>query len=249
MRPLLLRPHCLIHPEGSVWVAYGDTQVLCTASVEERVPPWLTHKGRGWVTAEYDMLPRATHSRHGRDSHRGKINGRTQEIGRLIGRALRSVVDLSQLGERTIVIDCDVLQADGGTRTAAITGGYVALALAIAHLGERRGVPATALRQAVAAISVGMVDGAPHLDLDYALDSRADVDMNVVMTADGQLVELQGTAEGAPFARLQLNAMLDLAFAALPQLLAAQAAAIASPYRAPEPGACLGTGPAPTSDP
>ena len=240
LRDLVLRPHCMIHPEGAVLIACGATQVLCTASVEERVPPWLNGKGRGWVTAEYDMLPRATNTRNGRDSHRGKVKGRTQEIGRLIGRALRAVVDTQLLGERTITVDCDVLQADGGTRTAAITGGCVALALAIAELSKRRGVHPGALKQQVAAISVGMVDGSPHLDLDYALDVRADVDMNVVMTADGNLVEVQGTAEGAPFSRSQLDAMLDLAFSALPTLVAAQQVAVATPYQDPRPGSLLG---------
>ena len=229
-RPFVIKPHCLVHPEGSALIAYGDTQVLCTASLEDRVPPWLMGKGRGWVTAEYDMLPRATHSRSGRDSHRGKINGRTQEIGRLIGRSLRSVVDLEALGERTITIDCDVLQADGGTRTAAITGGCVALALALSHLEDKLGKKLKALKSFVAGISVGMLEGTPHVDLDYAMDSRAEVDMNVVMTDSGHLVELQGTAEARPFGRQDLSAMLDLAFAALPDLIAAQKAAIATPY-------------------
>ena len=233
MRPLVIRPHCLVHPEGSALVAYGDTQVLCTATIDDKLPPWLANKpagkGRGWVSAEYDMLPRATHSRHGRDSHRGKINGRTQEIGRLIGRSLRAVVDLAKLGERMITIDCDVLQADGGTRTAAITGGFVAMAIALNQkFNHPQGHPA--LKQHVAAVSVGIIDGTPQLDLDYQMDAQAGVDMNVVMSGEGNLVEVQGTAEGAPFSRHEMNAMLDLAFNALPNLLQAQKAAIETPY-------------------
>lgn len=232
MRPLLIKPHCLAHPEGSVLIAMGDTQVICTASVEERVPPWLNGRGRGWVTAEYDMLPRATHTRNSRDSHRGKINGRTQEIGRLIGRSLRRAVDLHQLGERTITIDCDVIQADGGTRTAAITGGSVALCLALETLVARKKLKASPFLGHIAAISAGVVSSELQLDLDYAMDSRADVDLNVVMTAPDKLVEVQGTGEGANFSRDELSGLLDLAFSALPKLTEAQKIAAEVPYRA-----------------
>ena len=229
LRPIVMTPHYLVHPEGSVLVEVGDTRVLCAASVEERVPPFLTGKGRGWVTAEYDMLPRATSTRSQRDSQRGKISGRTQEISRLIGRALRAVVNLPALGERTITVDCDVIQADGGTRTASITGGFVALALAIKHLTHKKKISTNPLRDQVAAISTGIVDDQIRLDLDYSLDARAAVDMNVVMTGKGALVEVQGTAEGAPFDRGQLNAMLDMAFSALPALLDIQKRAIETP--------------------
>lgn len=232
LRTVTITPHFLAHPEGSALVSFGDTKVICTASVEDRVPPWLIGKGRGWVTAEYDMLPRATNSRNQRDSHKGKINGRTQEIGRLIGRSLRSVVDMSQVGERTITVDCDVIQADGGTRTAAITGGYVALALAIKHLVQKGQAKAGALKAQVAAISVGVIEGTPSLDLDYSMDSRAQVDMNVVMTGTGELIEVQGTGETSSFKRSELNALLDLAFAALPHLVDVQNRAIATPYHA-----------------
>jgi ribonuclease PH len=232
LRTLTIRPHVLTHPEGSALIAFGDTQVICTATLDERVPPWLAGKGRGWVTAEYDMLPRATHTRNMRDSHKGKINGRTQEIGRLVGRALRGVVDLTALGERTIVIDCDVIQADGGTRCAAITGGYVALALALKALHERKPFKRDPLTTQVAAVSVGMLEGGPQLDLDYGMDSRAHVDMNVIMTGAEELVEVQGTGETRSFKRSELSAMLDLAFGALPTLLAAQREAINTPYNA-----------------
>lgn len=230
LRPVVIKPHFIIHPEGSALVAFGDTQVICTASIDERVPPWLAGKGRGWVTAEYDMLPRATHSRSQRDAQKGKINGRTQEISRLIGRSLRSVVDLTALPERTITVDCDVIQADGGTRTAAITGGYVALALAIKHLIARDQAKPHALKDRVAAISVGIIEGQAQLDLDYSMDSRAHVDMNVVMNGKGEFIEVQGTGENASFSRPQLDGMLDLALSALPVLQAAQDQAIATPY-------------------
>lgn len=230
LRPIAIKPHFVAHPEGSALVAFGDTQVICTASVEDRLPPWLMGKGKGWITAEYDMLPRATHSRNQRDSHKGKINGRTQEISRLIGRSLRSVVDMVALGERMITVDCDVIQADGGTRTAAITGGYVALALAVQNLMERKLLRASPLKGSVAAVSVGIIEGKPQLDLDYGMDSRAQVDMNVVMTGQEQLIEVQGTGETATFSRTELNQMLDLAYAALPVLTAAQNKAIATPY-------------------
>ena len=240
LRPVRIRPHYLLHPEGSALVAFGDTHVICTATVDDRVPPWLINKGRGWVTAEYDMLPRSTNTRNQRDSHKGKINGRTQEISRLIGRSLRSVVDMAALGERTITVDCDVLQADGGTRTAAITGGYVALALAIKHLQSKGVVKANALKGAVAAISVGVIEGKPTLDLDYGMDSRAQVDMNVVMTGTGDFIEVQGTGESASFSRQELNALLDLALGALPQLTAAQTEAINTPYDASQSGLAAG---------
>lgn len=222
MRAVKVQPNFLSHPEGSVLIAYGQTQVICTASIEERVPPWLVGKGSGWVTAEYDMLPRATSNRRPRDAHRGKINGRTQEISRLIGRSLRSAVDLKALGERTITIDCDVIQADGGTRTAAITGGFVALSLAIEHLRKDKKLKASPLTGQIAAVSVGIVDGHPVVDLDYNMDSNAHVDMNIVMNSHKQLVEVQGTAEGATFSRDELNNMLDLAFGVLPDLVVLQ---------------------------
>ncbi len=229
LRPITMTPHYLVHPEGSVLVAFGDTKVICTASIAERVPPWLSGKGRGWVTAEYDMLPRATNSRKDRDARKGKVNSRSQEISRLIGRSLRAVTNLTALGERCINIDCDVIQADGGTRTASVTGGFVALALAVKQLQKAGRAKPDCFAQEVAAISVGMVDGVPVLDLDYSMDSRAEVDMNVVMTANGALAEIQGTAEGATFNRGDLDAMLDLAFGALPKLIELQKAAIDTP--------------------
>ena len=210
------------HAEGSVLIACGDTQVLCTASVEEGVPHFLRGKGQGWVTAEYGMLPRATHSRSAREAARGKQSGRTQEIQRLIGRALRAVVDLKALGERTVTLDCDVLQADGGTRTAAITGGYVALAQACEHLVRRRALSASPLHGQVAAISVGIVAGAAVLDLDYAEDSQAETDMNVVMNNGGAYIEVQGTAEGHAFRRHELDALLNLASSGIAQLFTLQ---------------------------
>jgi len=226
------------HAEGSVLVCFGDTRVLCTASVEERVPAFLRGKGQGWLTAEYGMLPRSTNTRSERESVRGKQSGRTQEIQRLIGRSLRCVLDLEKVGERTIHIDCDVLQADGGTRTAAISGAYVALVDAVGWMmarGDLAGADVRAagvLRDAVAAVSVGIVAGELLLDLDYPEDSGCDTDMNVVMTAAGGLVEVQGTAEGAAFARAQLDAMLDLAHEGIQTLLAAQRAALAQPLPA-----------------
>ena len=228
-RQVTMTPHYIAHPEGSVLIAYGDTRVICTASVEDRVPPWLSGSGKGWVTAEYDMLPRATGSRRDRDSKRGRINGRTQEISRLIGRSLRSVTKLSALGERLITVDCDVIEADGGTRTAAITGGYVALSLALQNLEEQKLVKKGTLQDHVAAISVGIVDEQPVLDLDYSMDSRAQVDMNVVMRGDGSLSEIQGTGEGRTFSREELGAMLDLAFKALPGLVEIQKSACRVP--------------------
>ena len=210
------------HAEGSVLIECGDTQVLCTASVEETIPPFLRGKGQGWVTAEYGMLPRSTHTRSAREAARGKQTGRTQEIQRLIGRSLRAVTDLKALGERTVTIDCDVLQADGGTRTASITGGYVALARACETLVKRRLIPASPLHGQVAAISVGIVGGVPVLDLDYAEDSQAETDMNVVMNNGGAFVEIQGTAEGHAFRRHELDAMLNLAASGTGQLFALQ---------------------------
>jgi ribonuclease PH len=210
------------HAEGSVLVEFGDTHVLCTASVEETIPQFLRGKGQGWVTAEYGMLPRSTHTRTAREAARGKQTGRTQEIQRLIGRSLRAVTDLKALGERTITLDCDVLQADGGTRTASITGGYVALAEACETLVKKRLIPANPLHGQIAAVSVGIVDGAPVLDLDYAEDSQAETDMNVVMNNGGAFVEVQGTAEGHAFRRHELDAMLNLAASGMGQLFALQ---------------------------
>jgi ribonuclease PH len=214
------------HAEGSVLIECGDTKVLCTASIEEKVPPFLKGKGQGWVTAEYGMLPRSTNTRMAREAARGKQSGRTQEIQRLIGRALRAVVDLKALGERTVQIDCDVIQADGGTRTAGITGAYVALHDAVSHLLSKKMIAVTALQDAVAAVSVGIYHGVPVLDLDYAEDSSCDTDMNVVMTGNGGMVEVQGTAEGKPFTRAEMNALLDHAQNGIRQLIAAQRAAL-----------------------
>ncbi len=228
LRPVRITRGFTRHAEGSVLVEFGDTRVLCTASVEERVPAFLRGQGQGWLTAEYGMLPRATHTRAEREAARGRQSGRTQEIQRLIGRSLRAVVDLAQLGERTIQIDCDVLQADGGTRTAAITGAWVALADALAWMGARGLGAGQALRDGVAAVSVGVVDGRALLDLDYAEDSACDTDMNVVMTGGGGFVELQGTAEGRPFERAELDRLLALAVAGIGQLHAAQRAALAA---------------------
>jgi ribonuclease PH len=214
------------HAEGSVLIEFGDTRVLCTASIDDKVPPFLTGQGRGWVTAEYGMLPRATNTRTQREAAAGKQSGRTQEIQRLIGRSLRAVSDLGALGERTVHIDCDVIQADGGTRTASITGAFVALHDAARLLADRQGMVVWPLREFVAAVSVGIYEGVPVLDLDYAEDSQCETDMNVVMTGDGGLVEVQGTAEGAPFSRAQLDAMVDLAGAGIRQLIAAQRSAL-----------------------
>ncbi len=216
------------HAEGSVLVVMGDTQVLCTASVEESVPSFLKGKGKGWLTAEYGMLPRATNTRMRREAAEGKQSGRTQEIQRLIGRSLRAVVDLAALGERTLKIDCDVLQADGGTRCASITGAYVAVADAIAWCKAKGLVTGIPLRDHVAAVSVGIVDGVPVLDLDYAEDSNCDTDMNVVMTGVGGFVELQGTAEGAPFSRAEMASLVALAEGGIAQLVAAQRQALGS---------------------
>jgi ribonuclease PH len=227
LRPITIRRRYTRHAEGSVLVEFGDTQVLCTASVDEKVPPFLRDRGQGWVTAEYGMLPRATHTRVDREAARGRQSGRTLEIQRLIGRSLRAVTDLELLGARTIVVDCDVIQADGGTRTAAITGGCVALHDALATLVQRGLVSAHPARDFVAAVSVGVYDGTPVLDMDYAEDSGCDTDMNVVMTGGGGFVEVQGTAEGTPFSREQLDALLDLARRGVAELVAKQKQAIA----------------------
>jgi ribonuclease PH len=215
------------HAEGAILIAFGDTQVLCTASIEDAVPPFLRGKGKGWVTGEYGMLPRSTHTRSPREASRGKQSGRTLEIQRLIGRSLRAVVDLQALGERTVTIDCDVLQADGGTRTAAITGGYVALAAACDRLARRGAVARNPVHGRVAAVSVGIVAGVPVLDLDYAEDSEAETDMNVVMNDGGAFVEIQGTAEGHAFRRHELEALLDLAASGMEQLFVLQGEALA----------------------
>lgn len=228
LRPVRLTRHYTRYAEGSVLVEFGETKVLCTASVEEKVPPHKRGSGEGWVTAEYGMLPRATHTRGDREAARGKQSGRTQEIQRLIGRSLRCVFDLSALGERTIALDCDVIQADGGTRTAAITGAYVAAHDAVSWLLAQGKITASPIKDAVAAISVGIVDGVPLLDLEYTEDSACDTDMNVVMTGAGGFVELQGTAEGQAFTRAEMNSLLDLAEKGIRELLAAQKAALAA---------------------
>ncbi len=226
LRPVTLTRHWLDHAAGSVLVEFGRTRVLCAASASVGVPRWRRDSGLGWVTAEYAMLPSSTNTRSERESVRGRIGGRTHEISRLIGRALRGVVDYKALGENTIVLDCDVLQADGGTRTAAITGAYVALADAVAHLGERGALSGKALKGSVAAISVGIIDGEPRLDLPYEEDVRAQTDMNVVMTGDGAFVEVQGTAEEQPFDRSQLDALLGLAAKGCAELTRLQQAAL-----------------------
>ena len=216
------------HAEGSILIEMGDTRVLCTASVEENVPPFLRGKGQGWVTAEYGMLPRSTHTRSAREAAKGKQSGRTQEIQRLIGRSLRAVTDLTALGERQITLDCDVLQADGGTRCASITGAWLALHDACAKLVADGKLPASPLRDHVAAISVGIYKGMPVLDLDYPEDSDCDTDMNVVMTGSGGIVEIQGTAEGEPFSRTQMGLLVDLAEAGIDELIARQKATVAA---------------------
>ncbi len=219
LRPIQINRQFTKHAEGSVLVAFGDTRVICTASVAERVPPFLKGKGLGWVTAEYGMLPRATHTRMNREASRGRQDGRTMEIQRLIGRALRAVMDMEALGERTITLDCDVIQADGGTRTAAITGSFVALADAVYHLMARKLIRLNPLHGQVASVSVGIYQGTPVLDLDYAEDSEAETDMNVVMNDAGAFIEVQGTAEGHAFHMNELQAMLELAHGGIMQLL------------------------------
>jgi ribonuclease PH len=228
LRPIRYQVDYLEWAEGSVLLEMGKTRVLCAASYEPRVPPWLIGKGKGWVTAEYSMLPRATSERTPREASRGKLSGRTQEIQRLIGRSLRAVVRFERLGERTIWVDCDVLQADGGTRTAAITGGYIALARAVRLLAERGDIPDDVLGGSVAAVSAGIVDGERLVDLSYEEDSRAEVDFNVVMTDAGQLVEVQGTAEGEPFSRQDLDEMVSLAADGIERLTAIQREAVSA---------------------
>ena len=229
MRPVSFERRHARHAEGAVLISFGDTQVLCTASVEDTVPPFLRGRGQGWITAEYGMVPRATHTRTAREAARGKQSGRTHEIQRLIGRSLRAVLNLAALGERTVTIDCDVLQADGGTRTAAITGGFVALAEACERLTRRGAVGANPIHGQIAAISVGIVNGTPVLDLDYAEDSQAETDMNVVMNNGGGFVEVQGTAEGHAFRRHELDALLDLAASGIGTLFSLQAQALYTP--------------------
>jgi len=226
LRAVSLERHYTRHAEGSVLVSFGDTKVLCNASVEERVPPHKRGSGEGWVTAEYGMLPRSTHTRSDREAARGKQSGRTQEIQRLIGRSMRSVFDLAALGERTIHLDCDVIQADGGTRTAAITGAFVAAHDAVSWLLQDGRIAATPIREFVAAISVGIVEGTPLLDLEYTEDSSCDTDMNVVMTGSGGFVEVQGTAEGVPFQRAEMDRLLALAEQGIRDLVARQKAAL-----------------------
>jgi ribonuclease PH len=228
MRPATLTRNYTMHAEGSVLVEFGHTRVLCNASVEERVPPFLRGKGQGWVTAEYGMLPRSTSERMGREAARGRQGGRTMEIQRLIGRSLRAVVDMKKLGERTITVDCDVIQADGGTRTASITGGFVALAEAIHKLMADGRLRENPLTGTVASVSVGIYQGTPVLDLDYAEDANAETDMNVVMTDSGQFIEVQGTAEGHPFSEEEMQQMLALARKGIAELCARQKAALAS---------------------
>jgi ribonuclease PH len=226
LRPTRITPNYLIHAEGSVLVEAGKTKVICTASVEDRVPPFRRNTGKGWVTAEYGMLPRATTTRSQREASAGKVGGRTQEIQRLIGRSLRTVTRLEEIGERTITLDCDVIQADGGTRTASITGAFVAMALALEKMREREMIKSIPVSDYVAAISVGIVDGEALLDLAYDDDSRADVDMNIVKTGDGRFIEVQGTAEGAPFERQALDDLMALGDKGIQELVALQRAIV-----------------------
>ncbi len=228
LRTVRIERHFTRHAEGSVLVSFGHTQVICTASVEEQVPRWMKENQGGWVTAEYGMLPRSTHTRMGREASRGKQAGRTLEIQRLIGRSLRAALDLPALGQRTVTLDCDVIQADGGTRTASITGAYVAMVDAIRGLQKAGKLESDPLRQAVASVSVGIHQGTPVLDLDYAEDSNAETDMNLVMASDGRFIEVQGTAEGHPFSQDELNAMLALGKAGIEQLFEIQTQALES---------------------
>jgi len=228
MRELRFVPDYTKHAEGSVLTSFGDTRVLCTASIEDRVPGWMRNTGRGWVTGEYGMLPRATHTRSGREAARGKQGGRTLEIQRLIGRSLRAVTDLTALGERSVTLDCDVIQADGGTRTASISGAYVALAIAMQRLSKAGRIKKSPLHGQVAAISVGIYRGTPVLDLDYAEDSEAETDMNIVMNDAGRFIEVQGTAEGHAFTDEEFSAMIGLARAGINDIIVAQQEAIAS---------------------
>ena len=222
LRPTRITPNYLMHAEGSVLVESGKTKVICTASVEDRVPPFRRNSGKGWVTAEYGMLPRATTTRTQREAQQGKVGGRTQEIQRLIGRSLRAVTKMEELGERTITLDCDVIQADGGTRTASITGAFVALALSVSRMREQDVIRTMPIVDYVAATSVGIVEGMPMLDLAYVEDSKADVDMNIIKTGAGLYIELQGTAEAMPFGREALNRLLDLGDTGIRQLIALQ---------------------------
>jgi len=234
LRDTTITPNYLMHAEGSVLISAGNTRVICTASVEDRVPQFLRNSGKGWVTAEYGMLPRATSTRMQREASAGKVGGRTQEIQRLIGRSLRSVTNLPALGERTVWIDCDVIQADGGTRTASITGAFVALALALEKMRERDMIRTIPITDYVAATSVGIVDGEPLLDLAYDDDSRADVDMNIVKTGDGRFIEVQGTAEAIPFGRDALNTLLDVADHGIKQLVEKQRAIVGHLVKSPQ---------------
>lgn len=222
IRPTILTPNFLHHAEGSVLIELGLTRIVCAASLEERVPSFLRNSGKGWITSEYGMIPRATSTRTVREAAVGKVGGRTQEIQRLIGRSLRSVTNLEELGERTIWIDCDVIQADGGTRTASITGGFIALVLALERIREKKLIKTIPVQDYVAAISVGVVDGNPMLDLAYEEDSRADVDMNIVKTGGGKFIEVQGTAEGAPFDQDALNRLLELAETGIQEMISLQ---------------------------
>jgi ribonuclease PH len=233
LRPTRLTPGFLLHAEGSVLIEVGRTRVICAASVEDRVPPFLRNTGKGWVTAEYGMLPRATSTRTQRESTSGKVGGRTQEIQRLIGRSLRSITRLPELGERTVWIDCDVIQADGGTRTAAITGGFVALVLALQRMREAGQIKSIPVQDYVAATSVGVVGGLPMLDLAYDEDSRADVDMNIIKTGDGRFIEIQGTAEGPPFERQALDDLMALGDKGIKELVALQRAIVGDYVTAP----------------
>ena len=228
MRPLSFALNFTMHAEGSVLVAFGNTKVICTASIEDRQPRWLRDENQGWVTAEYGMLPRSTHSRMGREAARGGQGGRTMEIQRLIGRALRASVDLTKLGPRTVTLDCDVIQADGGTRTAAISGAFVALSQALGRLRMDGGIENNPIVGNVASVSVGIYDGTPVLDLDYAEDSSAETDMNVVMDSQERFIEVQGTAEGAPFSEAEMTSMLGLARAGIAEIIAAQNAVLAA---------------------
>lgn len=228
LRHVTIERNYTAHAEGSVLISCGNTKVLCNASVEARVPRFLKGQGKGWVTAEYGMLPRSTNSRMGREAARGKQSGRTQEIQRLIGRSLRAAMDLSKLGEHSITLDCDVIQADGGTRTASITGAYVAMADAVIHMLKNNMISESPIARQIASVSVGIYQGMPVLDLDYPEDSSAETDMNVIMDVDGNFIEVQGTAEGAPFSPSEMNAMIDLAAKGIKQLITKQADALSS---------------------
>ncbi|CAN5504074.1 ribonuclease PH [soil metagenome] len=229
LRPVSMTPGFMPNAEGSCLIEMGDTKVICTATVEDSVPRWMSNKGRGWVTAEYSMLPRSTSERVRREVNKGRPSGRTQEIQRLIGRSLRAITDLESLGERSVIVDCDVLQADGGTRTASITGAFVALSLAFEQLEERGAVASVPLMDSVSAISVGIIDAVPCLDLNYIEDAKAGVDMNVVMTGSGQLVEVQGTAEHGTFDRSELDQLLDLATKGIGELTGEQETTLGAP--------------------